>query len=80
MAKSRDPIKLARGIFDEFLEKHDADSVSPHPKKDSQAQEAGRKGGLIGGKVRALRLSVQERKEIAQKGGESRWSKKADSD
>ncbi|MDA8171358.1 MAG: hypothetical protein M0Z48_05940 [Nitrospiraceae bacterium] len=35
-----------------------------------------RKGGLKGGKSRAVKLSSEKRKEIAQKAAQSRWSKK----
>ena len=80
MAKSCDPIKLAKGIFDEFLAKSDPESVGPILEKDPHAQAAGRKGGLKGGKVRALRLSVKQRKDIASKAAKSRWAKRTDSD
>ncbi len=36
---------------------------------------AGRLGGLIGGKARAEKLSPEQRKEIAKKAAESRWSR-----
>ena len=34
------------------------------------------KGGKIGGKVRAVRLSAEDRKASAKKAAESRWSTK----
>jgi len=37
---------------------------------------AGRLGGLIGGKARAAKLSEEERKAIARKAAEARWSKR----
>jgi hypothetical protein len=37
--------------------------------------EMGRKGGLKGGKARAAKLSPQERKRIAVKAAQSRWSR-----
>jgi hypothetical protein len=37
---------------------------------------AGRLGGLIGGKARAEKLLPEERKAIARKAAEARWSKK----
>jgi hypothetical protein len=40
---------------------------------------AGRLGGLVGGKVRAERLTPEERREIAKKAAEARWSKGEDS-
>jgi len=38
-------------------------------------KEYGRIGGLIGGKIRAERLTPEERKVIARKAAEARWSK-----
>jgi len=70
-------------VFDQFLSIHDPDAAPPPQEsegKDLKRQAAGRKGGLQSGVVRALILSVQERKEIAQKGADARWSKKTDSD
>lgn len=40
------------------------------------AKEYGRIGGLVGGKIRAERLSPEERKAIAKKAAEARWSNK----
>jgi hypothetical protein len=36
----------------------------------------GRKGGLIGGKARAAKLSAKKRSEIAKKAADKRWRKK----
>jgi hypothetical protein len=36
---------------------------------------AGRLGGLIGGKARAEKLTPEERRDIAKKAAEARWSK-----
>jgi hypothetical protein len=38
-------------------------------------KEYGRRGGLIGGKIRAERLSDERKREIARKAAEARWSK-----
>ena len=38
----------------------------------------GRKGGLKGGKARAMKLSAQRRSEIARKGAKARWAKRPD--
>lgn len=43
----------------------------------SKKQESGRKGGLIGGKGRAITLSSSRRREIAVKAAEARWKKKS---
>jgi hypothetical protein len=36
----------------------------------------GQKGGLKGGKARAVKLSAKRRKEIAKKAAEARWKSK----
>lgn len=50
----------------------------PKPKKAAitdYLSAIGRKGGLKGGKARAMKLSASKRKEIAQKGARKRWGK-----
>jgi hypothetical protein len=49
---------------------------SPDKKKDPAAVSLGRRGGLIGGKARAKKLSAKRRKEIAKKAAKKRWAKK----
>lgn len=77
MAKSKDPVEIAHSIFDDFLSKHDPDSVTEKPpeSKDPKRQAAGRKGGEKGGAARTKALSETERKEIAKKAAKARWSK-----
>jgi len=43
--------------------------------KNPEAVERGRKGGKKGGKVRAARLTPEERTEAASQAAKSRWSK-----
>lgn len=43
--------------------------------KNPAAVELGRLGGLKGGRSRALKLSAEKRKEIAQKAADARWKK-----
>lgn len=38
-------------------------------------QIAGRKGGLLGGPARAIKMAPQKRKEIAVKAAAARWKK-----
>ena len=40
------------------------------------ARELGRRGGLKGGKIRAEKLTSEERKEIARKAAKARWEKR----
>lgn len=43
--------------------------------KDPAAVALGRRGGLVGGKARAEKLSAQRRKEIAKAAAAKRWKK-----
>ncbi|MGB7591368.1 MAG: histone H1 [Terriglobia bacterium] len=71
-----DPIKTAKHIFNEFLSKYDSAATPDYDPsaKDAQAQVAGRKGGLKGGKLRAENLTAQRRKDIARKAARARWA------
>jgi len=78
MVKSKDPVEIAHSIFDDFLSKHDPDSVTKQPQpegKDPKRQAAGRIGGKKGGTARATSLSAAKRKEIAKKAAKGRWGK-----
>lgn len=67
--RPRDPNQLGKLIAD--IATGDAENVRP---KAPDARK--RKGGLKGGKARAMSLSPQERRDVAQKGAYSRWGKK----
>lgn len=43
------------------------------PKRDFDAKALGHKGGLKGGKARAEKLTLEQRKEIAKKAAQVRW-------
>jgi hypothetical protein len=43
---------------------------------ESQQARAGRIGGRKGGKVRASRMTAEERSEAARRAAESRWSQR----
>lgn len=45
----------------------------PQRVKDPAAVELGRRGGLVGGKARAAKLSPEQRSEIAKKAAAARW-------
>lgn len=53
--------------------------VMPKKKLPSDVQDyfarMGRKGGLLGGKARAEKLSAEERTESARKAVKARWAK-----
>ena len=42
--------------------------------KDPAAVALGRRGGLVGGRVRADRLTAEQRSEIARKAATARWA------
>ena len=44
--------------------------------KDPAAVSLGRRGGLKGGKARALRLSAERRQEIARLAATARWERR----
>jgi hypothetical protein len=72
----KDSNKRAYEIFRLSTEEPDK---KPLPQEKSEISkylsEIGRKGGLIGGKARAAKLTVKQRKEISQKAAKARWSK-----
>ena len=51
-------------------------TAGPIKEKDPLAVELGRRGGLKGGRARALKLSAPMRTEIAKKAAQARWKKK----
>lgn len=51
----------------------DATDETP-PEPESQQQLAGREGGKKGGKVRASRMSAEERSQAAKRAAQARWS------
>ena len=59
-----------------------AEATSKEPKRDAAEDELrnvmalmGRRGGLKGGRTRALRMSPAERSESASRAARARWSK-----
>ena len=85
---SKDSNKLAYEIVRLSTEEEEVTEQSPikeeppeeQPKEGRSAiseylATIGRKGGLKGGKTRAERLTPEQRKEIARKAANSRWSK-----
>jgi hypothetical protein len=68
--RPRDPIALAKLIGD-IATGQVADAVEDG--KNEKAIAAGRRGGLVGGRSRALALTPEQRAEIAKKAATSRW-------
>lgn len=69
--RPRDPIQLGKLMVD-IATGQAPDAVDDG--KDEAAIEAGRKGGLTGGRSRALALTPEQRSEIARKAATSRWA------
>lgn len=58
-----------------IVEQATIESEEPPRGKNPHAVALGRLGGLKGGKVRAERLTDEQRREIAKKAANVRWSK-----
>lgn len=65
--KPADLNRLASAIVDE--------ATDEAPGVESQQTQAGRTGGLKGGKARTERLSSERRSEIARAAAEARWKR-----
>lgn len=70
--RPRDTNELAKLIVDIATGETDESSRN---EKDPSAVQRGRKGGQIGGKARADRLTEDERREAARKAAQARWSR-----
>lgn len=55
------------------------DIASGEVEEQSEGDVVGREGGLKGGKARALKLSPEQRTEIARLAALARWKKSGDS-
>lgn len=67
----RDPNQRAKAVVDFATGQREPDP--PARTKDAAAVELGRRGGLIGGKARAAKLSPEERRDSARKAALARW-------
>lgn len=75
--RPRDTNQLAKRIAD--LATGNAQDENPDEGKNPAAVALGRKGGLKGGKVRASKLTTEERSRIASIAATARWRKKKNS-
>jgi hypothetical protein len=66
----RDVNQRAKATLDLFTGEREPE---PERVKDPAAVELGRKGGLIGGKARAKKLTAEQRSAIAKKAARARW-------
>ncbi len=70
--RPRDINQLAAQLVNEGT---DPDSVpDPGAGKDPAAVALGRKGGRIGGRIRAANMTPEARSESARKAAEARWA------
>jgi len=65
-----DLAQLAKHIVDEATGER---KPEPEDTRDPAAVSLGRRGGLVGGKARAARLTPEQRSEIAKKAAAARW-------
>jgi hypothetical protein len=85
MTRKKDENQTAYDALQELI-RRDAErdgvpqSPPPEPEKDASRVEAGRKGGLKGGKSRANNLTPEQRKKIARKAAKERWRKSGQDD
>lgn len=68
--RPRDPNQLAKSVIDIAT----GQAAEPEP-KNKAAVELGRRGGKIGGRHRADRMSAEERAEAARLAAMARWRK-----
>jgi hypothetical protein len=66
----RDVNQRAKAILDIVTGEATPDPIRG---KNAAAVESGRRGGLIGGKARAQKLTPEQRTEIARKAAAARW-------
>jgi len=78
--RPRDPAQLAKLIVDIAAgEVEDREDTPEEQGKDPAAVSLGRRGGLKGGKARAITLTKERRTVIAKKAAETRWKKDRES-
>ena len=79
--RPRDPNQLAASIVEEATQETPVEE-EPEPQQSEEEMEGknpaavalGRLGGKKGGKARAAKLTLEQRKEIARKAARARWS------
>jgi len=71
--RPRDPNELARRLVSEAT--GEEPKYDPYEGKDPAAVALGRKGGLKGGKARAVKMTPKERSEAAKRAAEARWGR-----
>ncbi len=73
--RSKDENVMAKSVIDDIIELTESEAFGQIAEKNPAAVYLGRRGGLKGGKARAMKLSAEQRSEIAQKAATARWKK-----
>ena len=72
--RPRDPAQLAKLMID--IASGEVEDREPTDiGKNETRRLAGRKGGLAGGKARASKMTAEQRRQIARKAAQKRWTK-----
>ena len=74
--RPRDLNQLASIIAEIATEEVETEITPEVIEKNPHAAALGRLGGLKGGRARAMRLSAEQRSEIARNAANARWAKK----
>jgi hypothetical protein len=53
----------------------DEDKTEPEDNRDPAAVELGRRGGRLGGRIRAERMTPEQRSASARKAAQARWAR-----
>ncbi len=72
----RDPNQRAKAVVDFATGQR---SPEPVRAKDPAAIARGHKGGLIGGRARAAKMTAEERSASARKAAKARWERASES-
>jgi hypothetical protein len=77
LKRPRDPIQLGKMIVDIATGQLE-DRDSEEPGKQAAAVARGKLGGAKGGRARAVKLTPEQRAEIARVAAQTRWKRSAD--
>jgi hypothetical protein len=78
LKRPRDPIQLGKLIVDIATGQVEDHEGSDQPEKNATAVARGKLDGLKGGRARAMKLTPQQRAEIARLAAQTRWKKSVD--
>lgn len=69
--------EILQAVTGEQAEEPNRNKKPTEPEKNPAAVALGRLGGLKGGKARAAKLSIKQRKAIAKQAAQARWNKRS---